>query len=126
MSKFFTFFILALALTLLGVNVWKGFQVPSLPEEPKQQTLQLEVVDTPEKRAKGLEGVKSIPPGTGMLFIFDKLEIQCMWNKKIPFAVDIGFFDEEFRFMNSQIMPAFSEKKVCSVAPAKYAIERGG
>lgn len=126
MSKLFTYLVLLSSLTLLGICVWKGFQVPPLPDEPVRQTLQLEVADTPEKRAKGLEGVKSIPPGTGMLFVFDQPAIQCMWNKKIPFAVEVGFFDEEFRFINSEVMPAHSEKKVCSVGPAKYAIERGG
>ena len=66
----------------------------------------VEVADTDSKRAKGLMGRKSVPDGTGMLFIYpDPMQLS-FWMKNTPSPLDIAFIDENWRIVGiSRLMP---------------------
>jgi uncharacterized membrane protein (UPF0127 family) len=74
--------------------------------EPKPATLsaevviagaliRCEVVDTPELRALGLSGRAGLPPGEGMLFVFEKADRHSFWMKGMSFDIDILWIDLE-------------------------------
>lgn len=52
-------------------------------------------VTTPEDKAKGLQGVESLPEDEGMLFIFDPPEDVKFWMKDTLIPLDIIFINED-------------------------------
>lgn len=93
------------------------------------QTLVVEIADTPEKSARGLMYRKSLPEGTGMLFIFERAEPRAFWMKNTFIPLSIGYFNDEKELIDIQDMkPVISEMETQppsypSSAPAKYALE---
>lgn len=94
-----------------------------------KQKLLVELADTPEKSAQGLMFRKSLPDGTGMLFVFADEQTRTFWMKNTFIALDIGFFNKKRELIDIQQMePVASEmqKEVptyTSRGPAQYALE---
>jgi len=55
----------------------------------------VEVVDTPAARARGLSGRASLPPGEGMLFVFEDTQIHTFWMKDMMFPLDLVWIGEQ-------------------------------
>jgi len=77
---------------------------------------------------RGLSGRKSLPSGTGMLFIFPSLSKQSMWMPDMHFPLDVVWLDENLSVVNiSHGLQPCATKESCpsshSVYDAKYAIE---
>jgi uncharacterized membrane protein (UPF0127 family) len=88
--------------------------------------IEVELAITQEARSKGLSGRKSLPEGTGMLFVFEQAQICQFWMKDTLVPLSIGFFDEKKRLLEWRNMPPPGEKKltfVTSQKPSKYALE---
>jgi len=92
------------------------------------ETLHVEIADTPETRAKGLMGRKTLPPNTGMLFVFDTPQRLSFWMKDTPIPLSIAFFDEERKLIETLDMEVSPDQKqptpsYWSSEPALYALE---
>ena len=61
-----------------------------------EQSIFIEIADTDEKRSLGLSYRRMLPPGTGMLFIFDTPGIYGFWMRDMKFALDIVWIDENW------------------------------
>lgn len=113
-----------LAVVILSALFFTAFQPTPVNVEllPKiSPTLYLATTET--QRAKGLSEFETLGENEGMLFVFEKVETQCMWNKNIGYPVDVAFLDQDSRVLNIESMGARSEEAHCSFSPAKYAIE---
>ena len=55
----------------------------------------MEIADNYSKRKKGLMYRDNIDKDFGMLFIWDKEEIQCMWMKNTSIPLSIAFIKKE-------------------------------
>lgn len=53
----------------------------------------IEVADTPERRAHGYMFREDIPPMTGMLFDFGRTRPVAMWMRNTPTSLDMLFID---------------------------------
>lgn len=66
--------------------------VVSGPEAPEvtvgDVAFKAEVADTTPKRVRGLSGRESLPPQTGMLFVFDDGAASAFWMKDMRFPLD--------------------------------------
>lgn len=69
--------------------------VPFLPQAPQAKELEIndtvikvEIADTQAKRSKGLGGKVSLASGSGMLFVFDRLDKYPFWMKGLSFPLD--------------------------------------
>lgn len=100
-----------------------------LASSPKLFKVQCAV--SAEARARGLSGREALPPGHGMLFLFDDLAVQGMWMPDMRFPLDIVWLDENLTVVhiteNTKPCPQPSLPENCpthsSRFRAKYAIE---
>lgn len=86
---------------------------------------QLELADTPEKRARGLMFRRSLPEGQGMLFEFGPRETEVtMWMKNTYIPLDMIFIraDGTIRHIAENTTP-LSEAIVASNGPVKGVLE---
>ena len=85
---------------------------------------QLELAETPERRAKGLMYRKSLPADGGMLFVWPNKALRLFWMKNTPLFLDILFFDEAGKlvYLHPEAVP-FSQDTISSRRPAKYVVE---
>lgn len=83
----------------------------------------LEVAETDEQRRIGLMNRPSLPRDRGMLFVFDREEVQSFWMKNTHIPLDIIFVDAGGRVVDIQPMRPRDLATVWSSAPAQYAIE---
>lgn len=110
-------FLTILTFIVVVVNWYDG---PNLTVDGSQ----LYVAQTPEQHRIGLSKFDRLQENAGMLFIFDKSAIQCMWNRDVGFPVSVAFLDEAGdRILNLETMPAHSQLPVCSLGLSKYALE---
>lgn len=60
------------------------------------EKINVELANTPEKRSLGLSNRKSLNENEGMLFIFDKQDINpAFWMKDMNFSIDIIWINDE-------------------------------
>lgn len=93
-------------------------------------SLQVEVADSAEERAKGLMGRENLEEGHGMWFVFEEEAPRSFWMKNTLIPLDIIFFDKDKKAvrMVSNMEPCKkNEGNDCplyaSRAPAMYALE---
>lgn len=91
--------------------------------------LVVEIADTEEKAAKGLMYRRSMPEGTGMLFVFPDERPRTFWMKNTFIPLDIGYFNRNKELIDIQQMePVVSEMQTNvptypSKGPAQFALE---
>ena len=83
----------------------------------------IEIANNHSKRKKGLMHRDNIEKDFGMLFIWDKEEIQCMWMKNTSIPLSIAFIKEEGVISDIYNLYPFSTLSVCSTDKVKYALE---
>ncbi len=71
-----------------------------------QLILNVELADTPEKRAQGLADRDNLATDSGMLFIFDKTDKYKFWMKGMKFPLDfIWIKDDTIVDLHSDVQP---------------------
>lgn len=63
-------------------------------------TFVVEIADRFKLRTRWLDGRTELPPGHGMLFIFEEDEIMHMWMRGVPISVDLLFIERSGRVVN--------------------------
>ncbi len=91
-------------------------------------TLQVEVADAEETRAKGLMYRTSLPENQGMLFVCEAPRKVNLWMKNTLIPLSVGFFDEEKTlFQTADMFPvrpgSTSFPLTPSEKPILYALE---
>lgn len=88
-------------------------------------SLEVEVADTSEERARGLSGRENLSENQGMLFIFESADYHSFWMKDMIFAIDIIWIGEDKKIVDitknakQESYPASFRPK----SPAKYVLE---
>ncbi len=85
--------------------------------------IQVEIAATPEMRSRGLMGRQSLPPDSGMLFVFPERSRQCMWMKNTVIPLSVAFLDAQGGILNIAEMAPESRQLHCSEGLVRYALE---
>jgi hypothetical protein len=87
----------------------------------------VEVVSTPEQRARGLMYRKELAADAGMLFLFPEEEVLRFWMKNTLIPLDMIFIDASRRVVGvvANAKP-LSTRGVGVEAPSKYVLEVNG
>lgn len=87
-------------------------------------TIDIEIAETEEERAKGLMDRKSMADSQGMLFIFAEPEEQSFWMKNTYISLDIIYVDEKMEIVSVQkYATPQSEESLPSFKKAQYVVE---
>ena len=84
---------------------------------------QIEIVSTLEDRNTGLMHRKSLPDDGGMIFVWDRKKIQCMWMKNTLIPLSVAYIEDTGEIIGIYDMVPLSMKSVCSKKPVLYALE---
>jgi uncharacterized membrane protein (UPF0127 family) len=85
--------------------------------------IRAEVADSMGTRMEGLMHRKSMPQGSGMVFVFEEAAVHCMWMKNTLIPLSVAFIDEAGAIINIADMQPHSEQSHCAARPARYALE---
>lgn len=89
--------------------------------------IDIEIADTEEKRTQGLMFRSSMKETQGMLFIFDKEEMQAFWMKNTMIPLDMIFVNAKKEIVNVRANARpYDLSSYTSTAPAKYVVEVNG
>ncbi len=116
------------ALCLLGPALYTLLNGEMLPKACfKGSCFNLEIADTPEKRALGLMNRSSLDSDTGMLFIFTEEGRHVFWMKDTKIPLDIIWIDRGLKvvYISSETPPCVADP--CPIYmpkdPALYVLE---
>lgn len=120
-----------LSIWLLMLLVFGCAEQVSLKKESSNLCIQdrcidLEVVDTPEWRQKGLMFREYLPEWSGMLFVFDKEGYYPFWMKNTLIPLDILRLDSDYRVVDVQTaVPCRADpcKEYYPAQDARYVLE---
>lgn len=82
-----------------------------------------QVAATATQRATGLMFRASMPPGEGMLFVFDTPAEQCFWMKNTLLPLSAAFVADDGTIVNLVDMKPQSTDSHCSKKPVRYVLE---
>jgi uncharacterized protein len=85
--------------------------------------LTAEVANTPAQRETGLMNRFSLKPDTGMLFVFERSEVQAFWMRNTYVALSIAFIDANGRIVNIDDMQPQTDDSHWSKGAVMYALE---
>ena len=92
-------------------------------KEGQTFTVKAETARTQEERNHGFMERKTIPDGTGMIFIFEKDQILSFWMKNTPHPLSIAYIDKSGTIRDIFDMTPFSLSPVVSTVSVRYALE---
>ena len=118
--------IIALAQAGDSLNAGDFFQRSSLIVVTKsgQRTFAVEIAQTPRQRTQGLQGRKTLPPGTGMLFDFEHVQPVTMWMKNTHVSLDMLFISADGTVVNiARNTEPLSLKYITSDGPVRGVLE---
>ena len=111
-----------LSLTLLAAPALAQ-TLPVLELKAGMHLIRAEVAADFASRAQGLMHRKSLAQNAGMLFLFDRAELHCMWMKNTYIPLSVAFLDAQGTIINIADMQPHSEQSHCAARPAIYALE---
>ena len=88
------------------------------------KTIDIEIAATDSTRARGLMERATIPPDTGMLFVFDAAAPQSFYMASTPKSLDIQFYGPDSTLLNiAEDTTPFSFDAIPSSGPAQFVVE---
>lgn len=95
---------------------------------PNGRELETEVADTPEKLLFGLAFRETLPPNSGMLYIFESTGPHRITTKEYRFAVDVMWIDESHHIVRMMENVPPCQREPCpwygeGPEPVRYVIQ---
>jgi uncharacterized membrane protein (UPF0127 family) len=97
--------------------------LPIAPLTIGKHKVMAEVAITPDQRSVGLMHRFSLKPDHGMLFVFERADMQFFWMKNTFIALSIAFIAADGRIVNIEDMRPQTVESHYSKAPVLYALE---
>lgn len=83
----------------------------------------VEIARTAKEQEKGFMERKSIPDGTGMIFVYTSDRVMRFWMKNTPSALSIAYIDSSGMIREIYDMTPFSLETVSSERSLRHALE---
>ena len=107
-----------------GVSGASASQVILIDGAGTENTVAVELADTPEKRATGLMFRQSLDPNAGMLFVYTSDSTDAYFMKNTLISLDLIFISSDLKIetIAKETIP-FSENLITSDQPFRYVLE---
>lgn len=118
--------LLLAALTFTPVAGPAAGQPASLPTVQLTAGVHLitaEVAATDATRARGLMFRQALLPNHGMLFVFDRKAVHCMWMRNTLIPLSVAFIEDDGTIVNIHDMQPHDERSHCARQPVRFALE---
>ena len=92
-------------------------------QDGKEFIVNAEIAEKAEDRNHGFMERKTIPDGTGMLFVFDRDQILSFWMKNTPHPLSIAYIDSKGKIRDIFDMTPYSTASILSTVSVRYALE---
>lgn len=120
-----------ISVLIFSVLILSSCQAKNLPVKNLKITksdgnsvyIKAEIAEKPEERNRGFMFRKSIPDGTGMLFVFENDQVLSFWMKNTPHPLSIAYIDYKGQIRDIFDMKPFSEANITSTVSVRYALE---
>jgi uncharacterized protein len=128
-----------LALSVIGLLLWSKAQAPgevsftpqiqseasTIASSTRATLSTFEIVDSPDERARGLSGRRSVPQDYGMLFVFDTPGNYGFWMKDMFVSIDILWLanDGTILAIEDSVSPSTYPKSFHPPKPVKFVLE---
>ena len=121
-------FSLLILFAILSFSSCKSKKLPVedvkiIRQDGTEFTVAAEIAVKPEDRKQGFMERKTIPDGTGMLFIFERDQILSFWMHNTPHPLSIAYIDSNGKIRNIFDMNPYSTASVLSTVSVRYALE---
>lgn len=120
---------LALGLALAASVAFCPVVSSAADPQPKvhigDKTFDVTVVNTPERRTRGLSGSNPLAENEGMLFVFDHDGGHSIWMKEMRFSLDIVWISRfgSVVHIERNVHPNTYPRAFTSRKPARYVLE---
>ncbi len=98
-------------------------QLPRVELGAGMHLIQAQVAATPQQRSVGLMWRRDMPPNEGMLFVFERPEVQCFWMKNTLLPLSAAFVDDTGLIVNLADMKPQTTDSHCSQKPVRFVLE---
>jgi len=90
----------------------------------KGKVVKIELAETEEVRQRGLQHRTSLPPDSGMLFVYPEENILSFWMKDTPLPLSIAFIKSDGTILEIYDMQPNNDKDIIrSSTSVQYALE---
>jgi uncharacterized membrane protein (UPF0127 family) len=113
----------ALAGLLFAATAWAQDSMPVLELTAGMHRIEAEVAANDQNRQVGLMNRRVMPPQRGMLFVFGRENMHCMWMRNTYLPLSVAFMDADGVIINIEDMQPQTESNHCAKKPARYALE---
>ena len=94
------------------------------PRGDTLRTIDIEIADTPEQRARGLMFRRSMPYSRGMLFLFPQADTTGFWMKNTAMPLDIIFVAPDSQVVSiARRTTPFSEEQILPGGRKQFVVE---
>lgn len=97
--------------------------LPVVPLSAGIHVIKAEIAQNSADRSRGLMHRTELGANQGMLFLFERDDMQCMWMRNTLIGLSVAFIDANGRIVNIEDMAPQTEDNHCAKTPARYALE---
>ena len=98
-------------------------ELPRVTLSAGMHLIQAQVAATPDQRSIGLMSRREMPANEGMLFVFERPEVQCFWMKNTLLPLTAAFVADDGSVVNLADMKPQTTDSHCSTQPVRYVLE---
>lgn len=98
-------------------------RLPTVKLSAGMHNIVAQLAQTPEQRQIGLMFRKDMPAHEGMLFVFERAEVQCFWMKNTLLPLSAAFVANDGTIVNIADMAPQTLDSHCSGKPVRLVLE---
>ncbi len=98
-------------------------KLPTVQLTAGMHLIRAEVADDDLERQIGLMHRPSMGASDGMVFVFERPEVQCFWMRNTLIPLSAAFIDDTGTIVNIEDMKPKSDDSHCSKKPVRFVLE---